>query len=168
MEQLLIRGQVGTLSCWADPESVLRCPQIGYTTMINRLDCLSPKSEDELCLNSPKMCRNYQRCKWHSTQRQLHSVPVIWSSDIWSFRIFGQLLDGPNFHEYTRIHHISRIWPELRLHGQILDGPNVNHISGTECIDIFQKFSFYMHMGNLRLFPGFVDTEVDSYISSGD
>ena len=65
---------------------------------------------------------------------QLHSFPLIWSSDIWSFRIFHQFLGGPNFPEYTNIDHISRILPEFRLFGQFLGGPNVDHISGTECI----------------------------------
>ena len=32
----------------------------------------------------------------------LHSVPVIWSSDIWSFRVYGQFLSGPNLPEYTK------------------------------------------------------------------
>ena len=36
----------------------------------------------------------------------VHSVPVVWSSDIWSFRIFGQFLGGPNFPEYSKIDHI--------------------------------------------------------------
>ena len=26
----------------------------------------------------------------------VQSVPVIWSSDIWSFRVFGQLSAGPD------------------------------------------------------------------------
>ena len=79
-------------------------------------------------------------CKAHGFAIQslligmLHSIPVIWSSDIWSFRIFGQYLGGPNFPEYTKFDHISRIWPEFRLYGQFLAGPTVDHISGTECI----------------------------------
>ena len=40
---------------------------------------------------------------------QIHSVPVIWSSDIWSFRVYGQFLGGPNFAILYEIDHISRI-----------------------------------------------------------
>ena len=64
----------------------------------------------------------------------IHSVPVIWSSDIWSFRVYGQFLGCPNFAINYKIDHISRIWPEFRLYGQFLAGPTVDHISGTQCM----------------------------------
>ena len=60
----------------------------------------------------------------------VHSVPVIWSSDIWSFRVYGQFLGGPNFPIYYKIDHISRIWPEFWLYGHFLAGPTVDH---TQC-----------------------------------
>ena len=28
---------------------------------------------------------------------RVQSIPLIWSSDIWSFRLYGQFLDGPNW-----------------------------------------------------------------------
>ena len=41
--------------------------------------------------------RSVPNVTWHDvgTPNLLHSLPDIWSSDIWSFRVFGQFFVGP-------------------------------------------------------------------------
>ena len=94
-------------------------------------------TEEELYRDSREIKRRAGVSKWNKhfvpEDYDIHSVPVIWSSDIWSFRIYGQFLGGPNFPIYYKIDHISRIWPEFRLYGHFLAGPTVDHISGTQC-----------------------------------
>ena len=87
----------------------------------------------------------------------IHWVPLIWSSDIRSFRFYGQYFDpiyGPKWNLYKRFfrkyghfgfmvnfHVFGYKFLDIRsnsgqfcLYGQLLAGPNVDHISGTECI----------------------------------
>ena len=37
----------------------------------------------------------------------IHSVPDIWSSDIWSFRLYGQFLAGPERNRLSIFHTIQ-------------------------------------------------------------
>ena len=51
----------------------------------------------------------------------LQWVPVRWSSDIWSFRLHGQFLTGPerNGISYNKISRIyGHLWPKFGIYGQ--------------------------------------------------
>ena len=70
-----------------------------------------PSVARNFCLAQPGWCvaKQVHLLAHLCSTRKIHSVPVIWSSDIWSFRVYGQFLGGPNFALYYKIDHISRI-----------------------------------------------------------
>ena len=58
--------------------------------------------------------------KWlHLYPYEIQSIPLIWSSDIWSFRLYGQFLDGLNWNNCLWIPCL--IW-SFRLNGKFLVG----------------------------------------------